>query len=235
MTIELVDDKDVDSRRHSERKCSRCNKTIKEILAERPNLKKVFWRKGICDPCFHKLKRKCRNKELDKDSNTGKGFRIEQTIAKALGIKNCNVELDNFNTVFDLYDPVKYKEIQVRSGQLKIVTKTWKNKDGSIKSADYSCYYFAVDAWKEYDNFFAVCVSEEYKDIDDIFIIPVDRLPGSQGIYIYIENMETGKKINSQYEDCKLDKNGELFKKIKDTYHSLKIDDCPIIKRDDKT
>lgn len=231
MTIELVDDKDIGGR-PEKRRCLRCKKTAEEILRERPSLKKVYWRKGICDPCFHKMGRKCRNKQVEKNSATGKGFRIEQVIAKTLDIKNCNLELDNFNVAFDLYDPIKYKKIQARSGQLKIVKRSWKNKDGSIRSADYLAYQFSTDLEREYDNFFAVCMSEDYKDIDDVLIIPVDRLSFAERLYIYVENIETGKKIKSQYEDCKLDKNGELFNKIRDTFHSMKIDDCPVIKDD---
>lgn len=231
MTIELVDDKDIGGR-PEKRRCLRCKKTAEEILRERPNLSKVFWRKGYCDPCFHKMGRKCRNKGAEKNSATGKGFRIEQVVGKALEIKNCNLELDNFNAPLDLYDPVKYKKIQVRSAQLKVVKRSWKNKDGSTRSADYIAYQFSSGFEREYDNFFVVCMSEGYKDIDDVFIIPVDRLPFAERIYIYIENIETGKNIKSQYEDCKLDKNGELFNKIRDTFHSMKIDDCPVIKND---
>jgi hypothetical protein len=94
--LEIVNTNDVGGR-NKYRSCLRCKKTTQEILRERPELKKVFWRKGICDPCFHKLKRKCRNKELPKDHRTAKGFRMEAVVAKTLGIKHCAIELDDFN------------------------------------------------------------------------------------------------------------------------------------------
>lgn len=73
-------------------------------------------------------------------------------------------------------------------------------------------------------------MNEDYSDIEEIVIIPVDRLSMSHAVCIYECSTKTGELVKTQYEDCKLDKNGELFNKIRDTYHSMKIDDCPIIK-----
>lgn len=39
---------------------------------------------------------------LDPDSETGKGFIAEMIVVKTRGIKNCNLELDNFNSPFDI-------------------------------------------------------------------------------------------------------------------------------------
>lgn len=211
--LEIVDANDIGGRSEKGR-CLRCNKTIEEILIERPNLKKVFWRRGICDPCYHKLKRKCRNKEIEKDSNFGKGFRIEQVIAKVLDIKNCNIELDNFNSVFDLYDPVKYKEIQCRSTKPSIRKAKWRERE------------YIYDVWHiplglpEYDTLIVTCMSIDYKNIDRMYAIPVDKLPESEGLTIYKE-----PKVRPWYEDYRIDE-----KPYNDVYHSMKIEDCPVIK-----
>lgn len=217
MNIVLVDTNDIGGRQKN-RSCLRCNKTTEEILRERPTLKKVFWRKGICDPCFHKLKRKCRNKELPKDHRTAKGFRIEMVIGKVLGIKVCSIELDNFNSVFDLYDPIKYKEIQVRSCQYACRKTAYYNG----KKYEYYTWHIPLDLLKEYDTLFAVCMTEGYKDIYRIYIIPVDKLPDTQGFDIYKD-----PKDHMWYEEYRVDE-----KPYNDMYHSMKIEDCPVIKND---
>lgn len=169
-----------------------------------------------CDSCHHKLKRKCRNKDVEKDSRFGKGFRIEQVIAKTLGIKNCNIELDNFNLVFDLYDPIKYKDIQSRSAGPSIRKATWKDKEYF-----YDVWHLPIDL-PEYDTFFAVCMSKGYDNIERMYAIPSEKLPISVGLTIY-------KDPNNKpwYEEFIIDE-----KPYNDIYHSMKIDDCPVIKND---
>jgi hypothetical protein len=199
-----------------ERRCIRCKKTVEEILTDRPNLKKVFWRKGICDPCFHKLKRKCRNKEIEKDSNFGKGFRIEQVIAKVLDIRNCNIELDNYNAIFDLYDSTKYNNIQSRSAEPSIRKATWRNKEYS-----YDVWHIALGL-SEFDTLFAVCMSKDYKNIERIYAIPIDKLPATRGLTIYKD-----PKIKPWYEQYRIDE-----KPYNDVYHSMKIGNCLVLKNE---
>jgi hypothetical protein len=196
--------------------CPRCKKTTKEILEDRPNLSKVFWRKGICDPCFHKLKRKCRNKLIEKDSRFGKGFRIEMVISKTLRLKNCNIELDNFNSISDLYDPVKYKDIQVKSVQSSIRKASWNDK-----IYEYDVWHFPISL-PEYDTYFAVCMSKDYQDIERIYTIPTEKLPMSAGLTIYKIPVN-----RSWHEDYRIDE-----RQYNEIYHSINIDDCPVIKKE---
>lgn len=212
------------------RKCFRCKSTTTFVD---PRTGVAAWRKRkikvdgkdvwdgknyYCDSCYHKLKRKCRNKELEKDSRKGKGYRVEQAIAKTLGIKNCNIELDNFNTIFDLYHPEKYKEIQSRSVQPSIRKAYWK-----CKIYEYDVWHFPVDL-PEYDTLMAVCMSKDYEDIDRMYAIPVDKLSPSQGLTIYKD-----PKLPAWYEEFRIDE-----KPYNETYHSLSIEDCPVIKDDKK-
>jgi len=209
----------------SGRLCFRCHSDT-TYVSEKTGV--AAWRKrkinGIwdgenyyCDSCHHKLKRKCRNKLVEKDSNTGKGFRVEQVVAKALGLKNCNLELDDFNTVFDLYDPIKYKDIQVRSIGPSIRKATWNGREYI-----YDVCHFALNL-PECDTFFAICMSKGYKDIERIYAIPVDKLPKdglAKGMTIYKD-----PKFPAWYEQYRIDE-----KPFNEIYHSMKIDDCPIIK-----
>lgn len=206
------------------RKCFRCESTT-TYVDKRTGV--AAWRKRkikgkwdgenyYCDSCHHKLKRKCRNKELDKNSRQGKGFKVEQTIAKTLGIKKCNIELDNFNVGLDLYDHVKYKDIQCRSVQQSVRKSSWKGK-----IYEYDVWHFPIDM-PEYDTLFVVCMSKDYKDIERIYAIPVDKLPTSAGFTIYKD-----PKSPAWYEEHRIDE-----KPFNDIYHSLNIEDCSVIKND---
>lgn len=224
MTIGIVDDEDVKYRgRKKGIVCIRC-KTSKTFTD--PITKKETWRRQTinniwtgdyyCDSCYHKLKRKCRNKELEKDSKSGKGFRIEQVIAKTLGIKSCSIESDNFNSAFDLYDPIKYKEIQARSAKPSIRKATWNDK-----VYEYHVWHFALDL-PEFDTIIVICMSEDYKNIERMYAIPVDKLPMAQGLTIYKD-----PKNRPWYEEYRIDE-----KPYNDTYHSMSIDNCEVIKND---
>lgn len=206
----------------SKRKCCRC-KGIDTFVSNKTGVAAWYKKKisGIwdgtsyyCNDCEHKMRRKCRNKLSEKDSNFGKGFIIEQVVSKTLGIYSCNLELDNFNAIFDLYDCNKYKDIQVRSTEPSIRKSSWKNKE------------YTYDVWHiplglpEYDTLFAVCMSEDYKNIDRMYIIPICRVPAARGLTIYKD-----PKTSPWYEDFRIDE-----KPYNDIYHSMKIDDCPVIK-----
>jgi hypothetical protein len=169
-----------------------------------------------CDSCHHKLKRKCRNKEIEKDSRKGKGFIIEQVIAKTLGINNCNIELDDFNAIFDLYDPLKFKEIQVRSAKPSIRKATWNGK-----VYEYDVWHFGLDI-PEFDTFMLACMSKDYKNIERMYAIPENKIPLAAGLTIYKE-----PKNYAWYEEYRIDE-----KPYNDTYHSMNIDNCPVIKDD---
>ncbi len=221
--IPIVDPSESNSKKDKliDRKCCRCGTTTtytdkkSGVAAWRKRKINGKWdgENYYCDSCHHKLKRKCRNKEIEKNSRQGKGFRIEQVIAKTLGIKNCNIELDNFNVGLDLYDPTKYKDIQSRSAEPSIRKSSWNGK-----IYEYDVWHFPIDP-PEYDTYFAVCMTENYKDIERIYVIPADKLPVSAGLTIYKE-----PKNPAWYEKYRIDESP-----FNETYHSLKIEDCSVI------
>lgn len=111
------------------RKCSKCGSEDTYISPVGPQWCKYYDENGrwdgkswLCKKCylnkyynkFIKPTYKCRNKELPKDSTKGKGFRGEQIFVKARGAKNCNIEMDNFNFVYDVYDE-EYGKTQVKA------------------------------------------------------------------------------------------------------------------------
>ncbi len=73
-----------------------------------------------------------------------------QILVKTLKFKNCNIELENFNYPFDLYDSIKYKKIQVKYTSL--IYGEWKVS--SIK--------------KNFDNLFLLCLNRGNKDVERV-------------------------------------------------------------------
>ena len=210
--IPLVDVNDSKSKKDvlASRKCFRCGRTTTFVD---PKTGVAAWRKRkikekwdgenyYCDSCYHKLKKQIRDGTLDKNSNKAKGDRVEKAFEK-VGFRNCNKEKDNYNFVYDLYDSVKYKRVQVRSTEIKPKIRHWKDKEYT-----YFGWHLGLDMEREYDYLFAVCMSENYEDIDRIYVIPVNRLPDSEGIIIYRDQY-------TQYEDCR---DEELLKKVKEAY-----------------
>ena len=208
--------------RTSGRECCRC-KGIDTYVSDKTGVAAWYKKKinGIwdgvsyyCNDCEHKMRRKCRNKLSEKDSNFGKGFIIEQVVSKTLGICSCNLELDNFNSIFDLYDHNKYKDIQVRSTKPSVRNASWKNKEYK-----YDVWHVALGL-PEYDTLFIVCMSEDYKNIERMYIIPIGRVPHANGFTIYKD-----PKVSPWYEDFRADE-----KPYNDVYHSMKVQNCPVIK-----
>jgi len=214
-----------------DRKCFRCG-SIHTFVSDKTGV--AAWRRRkiiingqkiwdgknyYCDSCHHKLMKKCRNKNIDKNCNFGKGFRVEQAIAKALEIKNCNIELDNFNSVFDLYDTIKYKEIQSRSVEPSIRKASWNGKEYK-----YDVWHIGLNIESYYDFLFAVCMSKNYTNIERLYVIPANDVPFARGMTIY-KDPKFGDKYKTYKDDVLLDK-------VRNAYHNLRIEDCPIIKND---
>ena len=126
--------------------------------------------KYICKNCHNKIKTDCRNRNLDPLSTVGKGFIGEMIIAKYLGLKNCNLELDNFNARFDISPDSGYKRIQVKTPSL--IGGKWKATIGKTHN---------------FDTVFIVCMdkNEPWKDIKRMYIVPEEELHNDIQIDIY--------------------------------------------------
>lgn len=245
--IDIVEDKDVKSRiitdekgrKHrvqSERKCCYpgCSKPhetyidpitgvaawykVKTIV----NGKKVWDGKSYyCNEHEHKMRKQIRKGTLKSDSNKAKGDRIERALEK-IGYRNCNKEKDDYNFPYDLYDPIKKLRIQVRSTEIKLWTKKWIKADATEGIKIYSGWFTRLDTKRNYDILFAIYATEDYLDIERLYVIPEDRLPSTLGFYIYKENVDSHLPIKSQYEDCK---DEELLQKVREAYREILIED----------
>lgn len=177
----------------------------------------VSW---YCNEHEHKMRKVIRKGTLDKNHNTSKGNRVERAFEK-IGYRNCNKEKDNYNFVYDLYDPINKKRIQVRSVEIKLLTKKWIKTDETEGKKEYLGWQFAINI-PEYDNLFAVCMTKDYMDIERLYNIPIERLPLSDGISIYKENVENHQPVYSRFHDCIDDK---LLQIVRKPYHEILIED----------
>jgi len=147
---------------------------------------------------------KCRNKELSKNSTKGKGFRGEQIFVIAREAKNCNIEMDNFNFVYDVYDK-EYGKVQVKT-----------------RMPYYGDYHFSgIDADK-YDTVVLICMDKKWKNVIRIYIIPTDCI-NSKKITIPGHPSRESKWEEFRISDIKI---------YNDAYHNMSIEECPILKND---
>lgn len=171
----------------------------------------------LCSKCYQrydprssnnkkKYVTKCRNNQLEKSSNSGKGFIGEMIIAKTLDIANCNLELDNFRSYIDLYDPTIYKKIQVKTSE-----------------PYYGCWTVHFGIEHHFDTLFILCMDKYRKNVLRVYIIPESELYGIKAVSIYSKT----RYIQSKWEKFRVDE-----KPYNETYHNMKIENCKVLKND---
>ncbi len=170
------------------------------------------WECNIChrdSPYSHNSARKSvanwRNKNVDPYSKDGKGFIGEMIVASTLSLKNCNIELDNFHAKFDVSPHDLYGKIQVKTATL--IKNKW----------DFS-KFTNID----FDTVFLVCMDGNipWKNVERIYAIPVYIATQRTGINIYKTTFE-----NSWHKKFRID---EIS--YNNTFHNMKLENCPILK-----
>lgn len=140
----------------------------------------------------------CRNGELSPYSNTGKGYIFEQIICITLGVNNCNIKKDNWNSPIDIDKHEKYGYI-------------------SCKGANIS-----IRRCEKFDTLILICMSKDRKNVERVYVIPVEETIGRDNITIY-DNPSRAV----WYEKYRID--GEPFN---NTYHNMKLENCKVLKRE---
>lgn len=166
----------------------------------------------ICDLCYHKERQKanakCRNKELSKDSTLGKGFIGEQIWCKVRGVKNCNIEMDNFTYKHDHSPDKEYGIVNT-----KIATKISRSKHSDR---------WSFDTKGEYDNVVLFCMDKERKNVERAYIIPKEVLENRR----IVDIVQSSTKY-SWYEKYRVNE-----KSYNEAYHSMNLKECPVLKND---
>jgi hypothetical protein len=171
----------------------------------------------LCSRCYQKYDQrssgnkrksvaKCRNKLLEKSSSIGKGFIGEMIIARTLNFFNCNLELDNFGYCVDLYDPVLYKKIQVKT-----------------REPYYGSYTIHFGIEHNFYTLFILCMDKDSKNVTRVYIIPESELYGITTVTIYDKTI----RGISKWEKFRVDE-----KSYNEMYHSMKIENCKVLKDD---
>lgn len=152
-----------------------------------------------------KSMRPCRNKGIDKDSTFGKGFRGEQLFCKIRDDENCNIKLDNFTSMIDVFDK-EYCKVQVKTVSLSLEYGKWK----------------ANDINKNCDTVVIICMDNDFKNVLRVYIISRKYIAGNN-----VTITESASSI-SKWKTFRLDECEE--KLYNDIYHDMKIEDCPVLK-----
>lgn len=145
-----------------------------------------------------------RNKQLDKDSNLGKGFIGEQIFCKAREAINCNLKLDKFTSKIDVKD-VEFGIVQVKSPSI------------------YMNYQWNATSIKgDFDVLVILCMSKDYKHVERVYIIPKNDVGNRTAVGI-VKNPTRG----GWYEMFRVDE-----KPYEDAYRSMNIKNCTVLRDD---
>lgn len=170
-----------------------CNKCYMKIYHRLPN----------SDHNIIKSMAKSRNRQLDRDSNQGKGFIGEQIFCKVRGAVNCNIVLDKFNSKIDAIDK-DYGIVQV--------------KTRSLKRGEWGVHF---NRYRYFDVLVAICIDSDFQHVERVYIIPKEYIVHQSSFVI----TKSPSKVIRSYERFRADEN--IYD---DAYHNLKIENCKVIK-----
>lgn len=171
----------------------------------------------LCDKCYKrdpnsyhgiiKSMADHRNKRLGKDSTTGKGFIGQQVIAKIFVAEDCNINTNNFHSIIDVYDSIKYKRIQVKT----------------VSFSEYGRWTIGHILYN-FDTLIIICMSNDFKNIERVYIIPAQEIKNRniKSVSIYRSVYRNRKK--PWYENFRVDQ--RPYNRI---LHNMKIEDCPVL------
>jgi hypothetical protein len=155
---------------------------------------------------LEKLNRLCRNGNLSKNSEAGKGFICEQIWCKARDLQNCNIITDNFHHKYDTSKDDEFGYCQIRSNGFLKESNRWNS--------------FRTKG--TYINLVLFCMNKDYTNIDRMYIIPEIEAKKVKVITIYKNN-----RVDSWYNKFQIDETP-----YNEVFHSMSLEDCPVLKSD---
>lgn len=160
-----------------------------------------------------KSQRKFRNKQLSIYCESGKTYIGEQMWCKVRGVKNCNIEKDNFAYKFDHSTDPEYGITNT-----KIATLTYQQ--GSIGA-------WGFDNKGKYDNAVLFCMDKNkpWKNVERGYIIPWKEMTIRTSITI-TKNPSRGIPWYEKYRIKDIEP-------YNNAYHSMSIEDCNVLTDDD--
>lgn len=161
--------------------CDRCNKEklIQGKVYREYNKDGNWTGKWLCGKCWHKEKSaknhevfkllaKHRTNKCDLDITNSRGSALEELTCIWRGVKNLNIENDNYNSPIDHSRDSELGIIQTKGGTYYLngwrLNKLDRERN---KPIDYIIFY---------------CVDKNFRNIERIYIIPKSEIIGRQGI-----------------------------------------------------
>ena len=194
-------------------KCCICGKdklTSKSALREYD--KKGDWtRNWLCTNCYtrdYDHNRRLSNRRIgniDPNSNYAKGDRFEELTCRWKGVKNLNIENDNYKMSVDHTPDIHGIIYQTR---------------GKLYNSRYGYWFFGnfeMDWYKEFDIMICYCASEDGKIIMRIYEIPISEIIERKGMAI-VKNIIY--KSCGWYEKYRIT-DEETIKKVNEIWKSL--------------
>lgn len=217
--IELVNKEEVKKYRktyyNKTNTCDRCGKDLmsKPGHPHREYNKEEKWTgKWLCQSCYV-----CRNSRniirdykmgnLDPNCSSGKGYIYEQITCKSRGIKNLNIENNNFNSKFDHSIDSEYGIIESK---------------GSIYNCTYRYWHFDTERYQKFDNMIAYCMNKYMTNIERVYIFPWNEVTIRKSITIY-KNPSTSR--SHWYDEYIIDE-----KPYNDSFHNLNKSDLSALR-----
>lgn len=153
----------------------------------------------------------CRNKNLDPDSTSGKGYITEALVAKFLGVKTCFDITGNFNHgAFDMYEDEDWGIINVKGSSLHCY-------DG------YLMWHFNICKNIAPDFFFCIGYDKDMKNVESVHIIP------NEDYVCKLAHVNVPKDRRSKWNAFK--ESEEEVKKWNELFHTLKLDSCTVLRK----
>lgn len=170
--------------------------------------------KFLCDKCWNKVEYNAdwRDGNLDPESPPGKGFATEMTVAKVRNLKNCNLELDNFNAKFDLSIDPEYGKPQVKGPTL--IAGMW---------------HAVMGIRHNFDHLWIVCMDKKREHVKRVYIIPKLELIN----YTHIDIYEDWSRVKGGSKFEWIEKYRVDEKPYDDAYHDLKLDNCNVLRKNE--
>jgi len=214
--VDIVDENDVRRRYRRRKRCDICGRKIKnkyyDILDDYGNpTGRVYCPRA---DCMAKASSDWRTGNLDPSSAPGRGFIGAQIVAKTLGVDDCGIKMNNFCFYIDLSKHTIYGYSEVKARTLDKKRGKWNVSDTYRELNDIT-----------YDTLFVVCMDEywPWKNVRRVYAIPWEVISHKTGFDIY---QDPPKRADPWYEEFRIDE-----KPFNDTYHNMKLSDCPILNK----
>lgn len=196
--------------------CDRCkieklkpHKAYREYVIK--DKKDVWTGRWLCNKCFLKRSTDRRTGNLDPNSEQAKGDLFEELTCKWRGVKNLNIDNDNFNSPID----------HSRDPELGIIqTKGALLGERFVGILKYECWGFNAEheIEKEFDHLLFYCASRDMKNIERVYIFPWEEILKRTSVCIY---KNPSMSINIHWYEKYRVKDELILKQINDIWTKI--------------